>query len=251
MKTKTLSSDRYNFIDVIRAAAIISMVVYHLCYDIFVVYDVDPSFIRQPLVELWERSICWTFIIISGVSLNFSRHGYRRGITVNLCGFAVTAISLIFIPSQQIWFGVLNLIGCAMLITYALRKIFERVDPIVGTAVSMTLFAFTYEIPVGYAGFFSARLIELPKALYFSDILAFLGFPTDSFYSADYFPLIPWLFLFIFGYFLWRFIKARGWDGMFRTNVPAFGFIGRHSLVIYLAHQPLLYMLCAAIFGHF
>ncbi len=251
MKTKTLSSDRYNFIDVIRAAAIISMVVYHLCYDIFVVYELDAGFYRYPLVVIWERSICFTFIIVSGISLHFSRRAYRRGIIINLCGFAVTIISVCFIPSQQIWFGVLNLIGCAMMITHALRDLLDRPLPAVGMAASIALFALTYGIPDGYIGLFSLRLFDLPALLYGCKYLAFLGFPSKDFYSADYFPLLPWLFLYLFGYFLWRYVRARGWDGLFRRDLPALSFIGRHSLVIYMVHQPLLYLLCAAVFGHF
>jgi uncharacterized membrane protein len=163
----------------------------------------------------------------------------------------VTVISLLFIPSQQIWFGVLNLIGCAMIITRALQTIFARIPPLAGMTVSFLIFALTYGVPKHFLGFFSIRLLELPKALYGCKYLAFLGFPAKGFYSADYFPLLPWLFLFFFGYFLWRTVKACGRDGIFRTDIPALSFIGRHSLLIYLAHQPLLYLICAAIFGHF
>ncbi|MBR1533979.1 MAG: DUF1624 domain-containing protein [Ruminococcus sp.] len=248
MKTKNLSN-RYNLIDVIRALSIISMVVYHLCYDIFIVYERDPAFDQYPLVILWERSICFSFIIVSGISLNFSRHAYRRGIIVNLCGFAVTAVTLIFLPSQQIWFGVLNLIGCAMFITQALRKLFDRIHPAVGMTLSMAAFALTYNVPFRYLGFFSIPFADLPPALYSCPCLAFLGFPAEGFYSADYFPLIPWLFLFIFGYFLWRYISLRGRDGFFRFNIPVLSFIGRHSLVIYMAHQLILYGICLLIFG--
>lgn len=248
MKTKNLS-DRYNMIDVIRALSIISMVIYHLCYDIFIVYEIDPAFDQYPLVVLWERSICFSFIIVSGISLNFSRHPYRRGLIVNLCGLVITAITLIFLPSQQIWFGILNLIGCAMLITGALRKLFDHLHPAVGMTLSMLLFALTYNVPFGTLGFFSIPFAELPPALYSCPCLAFLSFPAEGFYSADYFPLIPWLFLFIFGYFLWRYIALRGRDGFFRFNIPVLSFIGRHSLIIYMAHQLVLYGICLLIFG--
>ena len=251
MKTKTLSSDRYNFIDVIRAAAIISMVAYHLCYDIFVVRGIYPDFWKELPVLLWERSVCLTFIIVSGISLRFSRHPYKRGIIVNLCGFAVTAITVIFMPSEQIWFGVLNLIGCAMILTYALRNLLDRVPPLIGMALSIAAYALTECVPVRYIGFFQIKMFPLPDALYGCPWLAFLGFPSEGFCSSDYFPLLPWLFAYFFGWYLWRLIKERGWDGRFRRDIPAMSFIGRHSLLIYLVHQPLLYLLCAAIFGHF
>ena len=145
----TVSSDRYNLIDAIRALAIISMVTFHLCYDIFVVYGVDGGFPYYPGVIVWERSICSTFIFVSGISLNFSRHAVRRGIIVNLCGLIISLVMLIFMPSQQIWFGVLNLIGCSMLITYALRKPLGHIPPLVGMLVSFLLFSFLYGVPNG------------------------------------------------------------------------------------------------------
>lgn len=251
MNTPTISKNRYNLIDAVRAVAIISMVAYHLCYDIFMIYGVDSRFIYYPGVILWERSICSTFIFVSGISLNFSRHAVRRGIIVNLCGLAVSVVMLIFMPSQQIWFGVLNLIGCSMLITYALRKPLGHIPPLAGMLLSFLLFSFLYSVPNGYVGFFKTKLTDLPGALYFTDVLAPLGLSSPSFRSSDYFPLIPWLFLFICGWFFWRFIRERGWDSPFRFNIPVLSFIGRYSLIIYLVHQPLLYALCALIFGHF
>ncbi len=247
----TASANRYNLIDAIRALAIISMVTYHLCYDIFIVYGVDGGFPYYPGVIVWERSICSTFIFVSGISLNFSRHAVRRGIIVNLCGLVISAVMLIFMPSQQIWFGVLNLIGCSMLITYALRKPLGHIPPLVGMLVSFLLFSFLYGVPNGYVGFFKTRLAVLPSELYFTDFLAPVGLPSLGFRSSDYFPLIPWLFLFICGWFFWRFIKEHEWDGVFRFNIPVLSFIGRYSLIIYMAHQPILYLICAAIFGHF
>ena len=250
MKQKT-SSERYNFIDVIRGAAIISMVIYHLCYDIFQVYGVDTTFYRRPMVMQWEHTICMTFIIVSAISLHFSHHPWRRGIMINLCGFAVTIVTVLVMPSEQIWFGVLNLIGCAMLITHALRGLLDRLPPIVGMTGFGLLYLLTYGVPKGFLGIGSIQLIELPKFLYGCKYLAFLGFPSKDFHSSDFFPLLPWLFLYFFGYLLWRLICERGRDGRFRRDIRPLSFIGRHSLWIYLAHQPILYLICAAIFGRF
>ncbi len=251
MKPVIPTENRYHLIDVLRGAAIVSMIVYHFCYDYFVVCGVDPEFDRQTPIILWEQSICFLFIIVSGISLNFSRHPYRRGIIINLCGFAITAATVVFIPSQQIWFGVLNLIGCAMLIAAALRKLFDRIHPAAGMLLSMTAFALTYGVPMRYLGFFSIPFATLPNAMFSCKYLAFLGLPSDDFFSADFFPLIPWLFLFFFGVFLWRYIALRGRDGVFRFDVPALSFFGRHSLIIYLIHQPILYVFCALICGRF
>ena len=94
---------------------------------------------------------------------------------------------------------------------------------------------------MGYLGIGELQLFELPRRLYSVPFLFPLGLPGPGFYSADYFPLIPWIFLFWAGLFLWRFLRpyaeetVRGWPAC-RPLV----WLGRHSLWVYLLHQPVL-----------
>ena len=241
-------STRYGAIDTVRAIAIINMVVFHFLYDYFAMAGALGAFVFNTAVIIWERFICITFIVISGVSLNFTRNGYLRGLIVLLCGFAVTAVTYFFMPEQLILFGVLSFLGCAMILTYALRGLFLRINPWAGAAVSLVLFILFYHIPDVYIGLFSLRLVDLPPALYETGRLAWLGFPAKDFASADYFPLLRWIFLYISGYFLWGGIKRTGLDAYLRKSVPVLGFIGRHSLLIYMIHQPVLYGICCLFF---
>ena len=221
---------RYSLIDAIRGIAVVNMVIYHLCYDIFCAFGVWSSFYRAVPVIIWERLICSTFIIISGISLHFTRHGFRRGLIVTLCGIVTTVVTVIFTPDQSIFFGVLSFIGCAMLLTYALHRLLDRMNPYVGAILFFLLFVLCYNIPNGTLGFFSAPLIHLPDALYQFKWLAFLGFPSNDFFSADYFPLLPWLFLYLFGYQLWRIITQRRLERLFLGRIPVLDFIGRRDL---------------------
>ena len=245
---KKNNSVRYGMIDAARAVAIINMIAFHFIYDCFSFAGDWVRFSSHPAAIIWERFICMSFIIISGISLNFTRRGYRRGLIVLLCGCAVTAVTYFFIPDQVIWFGVLSFLGCAMILTYALRALLNKVNMWVGTAVSLILFILCYDIPQGYIGIFSHPLIKLPEAIYELKWLAFLGFPHRSFFSADYFPILPWIFLYIFGYILWRAVKRYGLDKRLVRNVPVLSAIGRHSLLIYMVHQPVLYGVCWLIF---
>lgn len=238
---------RYSLIDAIRAVAIINMVVFHLCYDIFAVFGVWRDFPKALPIVIWERFICVAFILVSGISLNFSRHGYRRGIIVNLCGLAVTAVTLWVTPDQPIWFGVLNFLGCAMLIAFALRGVLDRMDPLISMAVFFVMFMLFYGIPKGYLGLFEYPLISLPEVLYRTRWLVPLGFMPEGFLSADYFPLFRWIFLYLIGYQLWRFIEQKDLDRFFLKKIPILDFIGRHSLIIYMVHQPILYGICLLI----
>ena len=82
----------------------------------------------------------------------------------------------------------------------------------------------------------------------FVDIQCF-GFLPFDFYSTDYFALLPWLFLFWAGYFLHFCMGRQRMEPLRRSVCPALGWMGRHSLLLYLLHQPVIYGLLALIFS--
>ena len=242
---------RFRLIDALRGVALLNMLVFHFLYDVYVIYGVDFYWPSYPGVVVWERFICMSFILISGMSLTFSRHAYRRGLIVNACGLVITLVTAIVMPDQIILFGVLTCIGCCMLLTQAARRLLEKCNPFAGAAVSFLLFAFFYGLPNGWLGFFNASLIRVPGMLYCWRPLALLGLPDNGFFSTDYFPLLPWLFLFVCGFFLWRALCVLHADRFFLRGVPVLDSIGRYTLWIYMIHQPVLMGICFLIFGHF
>ena len=67
-----------------------------------------------------------------------------------------------------------------------------------------------------------------------------------DFYSTDYFALLPWLFLFWAGYFLHFCMGRQRMEPLRRSVCPALGWMGRHSLLLYLLHQPVIYGVLSA-----
>lgn len=238
---------RYHLIDALRAVAVLNMIAYHLVFDLSYTKGVWDNNAVPAGIVVWERLIGGAFILLSGVSVNFSRHGYRRGLTVALCAAGVTVFSLIFIPELTVWFGVLHFLAVAMLLTHALMPLLRRVDPFPGAAVCFALYALFYGITERYLGCFTLPLITLPSALYQVRWLSIFGFLTEDFVSGDYFPILPLIFLYWFGFYLWRLAAQRRLDRFFFRKIPVLDFIGRHSLIIYLIHQPVLYGLCRLI----
>lgn len=233
-------TSRYHLIDAIRGFALINMLAYHFCYDIFMMNSVDRGWCSYPWVVVWERFICISFIIISGIAVNFSKNVYKRGLIINLFGFIITAVTVIVIPQEAVWFGILNLLGCSMIITQLFRKLLDKISPFIGFFISLILFSFSYGIPYRYLGIFGIRLIRLPDILYSTNIFALIGFPSASFRSTDYFPLIPWVFMFVLGYFLWKCIVKFGLFYVFKKNIFFLSAVGRYSIWIYMIHQPVL-----------
>ena len=96
-------------------------------------------------------------------------------------------------------------------------------------------------VKVDSAGIGSWHEGQLPDSLYANLLTAYLGFPGPGFYSTDYFSLIPWLFLFWAGFYLYKVVGRPRMEPLRRSICPPLGWIGRHSLVIYMLHQPVLY----------
>lgn len=234
---------RYYLIDSIRGFALINMVLFHLLYDIFMIYSPSKGWALNPFTIAWERMICFTFITVSGISLNFSRKPIKRGVIVFLISVGITAVTYFFMPSELIIFGILSFLGFAMIVCGALKNLLNRVNSLIGTIASLLLFAVFYGLPERYFGFFGIKIFDLPSQMYQFNILAPFGLPSPGFRSSDYFPIFPWIFLFVFGFFLWKLIREHGTDRFFTLKVPFLDLVGRHSLIIYIVHQPIIMLI--------
>ncbi|MCR4924120.1 MAG: DUF1624 domain-containing protein [Lachnospiraceae bacterium] len=250
-------SKRLHLLDAYRGFVVLVMIAYHFCYDLFVIFKGQNSWIYDPRVFAWEQYICISFIFLSGFVWNLSnKKSFKRGLIVSLLGILVTFVTFIFDPSIAIYYGVLFLIGASMLFMVPLSKILDRFPPLPVFLLSLLLFFITYSIPSGYLGFYRLRLFKLPDCLYNHKLLIPFGFPTPDFTSSDYFPLIPWLFLYISGYGFCRLLQTTG--VLYRekflkcvsTRIPFLDFIGKHSLTFYILHQPLCYVLLLAAYNY-
>lgn len=128
------TSTRCALLDELRGLDLISMMLYHGMWDLVYLFGVRAPWYGSWQGELWQQSICWVFILLSGFCLPLGRHPVKRGAMVFGCGALVTAVTLIFMPADVVWFGVLTLLGSAMIITGLLEKWLEKVPPVAGLA---------------------------------------------------------------------------------------------------------------------
>ena len=229
-------STRCPGLDTLRGMTLVSMMVYHACWDLVYLFRQDWTWYRSFGAHLWQQSICWTFILLSGYCFHLGHHRLRRGLLSLGGGALVSAVSQV--AGSPIHWGVLTLLGAAALLTIPLDPLLRRLPARAGLAGSFCLFFLLREVNQGYLGFEGAALLTLPADWYQNSLTALLGFPGPDFFSADYFSLLPWLFLFWTGYFLYR-LRPEG-EGR-ELRLPLVTTLGRHSLVAYLLHQPLIY----------
>ena len=243
---------RYDLIDTVRGIAIISMVIFHFCYDVFMVYGRDPSWYSQPAVHIWQQSICWTFILVSGFVWSWGRSGnLKRGIMLNVWGLVISGVTVLAMPAEAVWFGILNCIGCAVLLMIPMEPVLRRIPAAIGLVAAFALFVVFKDVQLGYLGVPGVFRLDLPDWLYDCRVLTPFGFPFPGFRSSDYFPILPWLFLYICGYFLNRLVMAiRPLQSVARHGLAPLSTVGRYSIWIYLIHQPVCMLICMLVFGY-
>ncbi len=237
---------RYAMLDSLRGLCLLSMIAFHGMYDLVNIIGIPvPWFYGMP-GYLWQQSICWTFILLSGFCWSFSRRPLRHGLILVGCGAMITLVTYFVIPSELIQYGVLTLLGLSALLFTALKRLFDKlhwgIPAPLGLGVSLFLLFLTRHFSVGSLSFDRPILYPLQELLSQTDLFAVLGFHSPTFFSADYFPLFPWFFLYAAGYFLWKLLSRH--EKVMECLRPGFAplaFLGRHSLLIYLLHQPLIF----------
>lgn len=241
---------RYHLIDALRGLALMNMLAYHFLYDVNVVYGRDPEFYLHPWARVWQQCICWSFILISGLSFHWGRrHNLRRGLFLNACGLVITLVTILVMPEEAIWFGILNFMGCAVLLTIPLEKGLKKLSPAVWLAVCFVLFLLLKNVVSRTVGLGPIQY-RLPAALYRYRVLAPLGFPDPAFRSSDYFPLLPWYLLFLCGWFLGELLRRREtWQRAARVKIPLLSAVGRKTIWVYMLHQPIMMGVCMLFFG--
>lgn len=222
---------RIGLMDALRGAAVLLMVVHHFLYDLAAFCGAPWWVFSNPVFDFLHYVFAGLFILLAGVSSNFSRSNIKRGLKALGCAAAITLVTVVM--RMPIWFGVLHLLAVCMIFYGLTRKFWEGLPPWVVPVGSLALTALTAPLADG---------VETANPY-----LWILGWTAPGFSSADYFPLLPWMFVFLFGTWLGRYVKEGRFPGWFyRWGCPPLEAVGRHSLLIYVLHQPVLYGLTMA-----
>ena len=229
-------------LDTIRGITLLSMMLYHTCWDLVFLFGKKIPGYSGFGGYVWQQSICWTFILLAGFCWSLGHHHLKRGLIVFGSGILITFVTLLAMPESRVIFGVLTLIGSCMLLLIPMEKLLLKLRAEIGLVGSFLLFLLFRNVNTGYLGFENWNILKLPDGFYENLFTTYLGFPQKGFFSADYFSLLPWFFLFLTGFYLYQLVQKNHMMGkLFSWGVPGFDVIGRHSLLIYLLHQPVVF----------
>lgn len=233
---------RAHFLDSLRGFTLVHMMLFHLCYDLTFFAGAHLPWFRGMPGNVWGSCIRWSFILISGIVFSMGRHPVRRGIILLGWGIVLTLVTWAVTPETPVRFGVLSFLGAASIIGAAAYPYLKRIPPFYGILCCALALKATWLTPNGALRLGGRLSCSLPAAFYETRWLYWLGFPNDAFYSTDYFPILPWIFLFFIGIYMGEIFRGNGMlEWMKQWNPGAMAFLGRQSLWIYLAHQPALY----------
>ncbi|MBB5754188.1 heparan-alpha-glucosaminide N-acetyltransferase domain-containing protein [Prosthecomicrobium pneumaticum] len=223
---------RIALLDLVRGGALVAMAIYHGAWDLsffrLVAIDVNEGGWR-----IFARLIAGTFLLLSGAALALAtRNGLRwrpylrRTGMIALAAVLVTAATYFVMGEGFVFFGILHEIALASLLAIPFLA-----------------------APLSLVGLAAAVVFALPffwrHAVFSAPPLWWVGLAPTPPPSFDYVPVFPWFGLVLAGLLFGRLMIAGGLDrrlaavGLPRPFRPL-AFAGRHSLIVYLVHQPIL-----------
>ena len=223
-------------LDALRGICILGVMVVHFVFDVTVLYalvdwQLPDSFL---FVQRWGGIL---FLLLSGICVNLGSHSVKRGIIVFGAGLLVSAATagMYFADLATvdiiIYFGALHCLGVCMMLWPIFRKLPWPV-----------LFAIGAVLIVSGAYLAICPPVNHPYFMPF-------GLPWSGFQTADYFPLLPYLGFFLMGAVLGKTLYKNKISLLPMVNEKALPIrflcaCGKHSLWIYLLHQPILNGIC-------
>jgi uncharacterized membrane protein len=238
-ETSRVAARRFWEVDTLRGVAIAMMVIFHLMWDLraFAEYYVV---LHEGFWFYFQQTIATLFISLAGVSLVLSynrakeRQGNTRGLYAKFLkrGLRIFGVGMILTVVFAVLrlgadeFGVLHLIGFSIIIVYPFLR-YRYLN--LGLGVGL--------IALGF--YFRTFYVDYRW-------LVWLGLEPRNYYYSDYFPVVPWFGVVLLGIFVGNMLYRDGRRQLALPDLSRFipltwlQFLGRHSLLIYVIHQPIL-----------
>jgi len=227
-----MSATRYQVIDLLRGLAIVLMIGYHFTFDLDYFALIDIDFNHDPLFLGFRSFIVSMFLLLVGISLHLAtRHGLRtsrylrRLVILIACAALVSLGSYLAFPQSMIFFGILHFIALASIVGLLFVRLYWA-NLLLGCG--LIVLGLTFQQP----------LFDHP-------VLQWIGLMTHKPVTEDYVPFVPWFGMVLIGLFLGKHLDGNTSAGCLRWHshrplARVLVFAGRHSLLIYMLHQPLL-----------
>ncbi len=235
-------SNRIWELDFIRGLAILGMIFIHLNFSLGEYWGINilsgvPNFAK--VVDIVMEYGGLIFILISGICCCFSKNNLNRGLSLFFVAMVVTYVTFmyqIYVDPENIYtvlFGVLHLLAVSMILGHFILKTSKK-------NIRLWALYFIAAVMIIFLGVYARKNhINIP---------VLCGYSVDPYFiSSDFFPVFPYTGWFILGIFIGKFFYLNG-KRIIKSEIAGkyfpikqICFIGRHSLLIYLLHQPVIF----------
>ena len=219
---KQKNKNRIWELDFLKGIALLIMIYFHVIFDLKEYYSFNISY-SSGLNFYLGRFSAILFMVLSGVSSTLSKNNLRRGVKLLLLSLFLTIVTTISGPEYSIKFGILHLLGVSIII-------YEYIKGLGNTFLNVI---------AGLTIYIGVVIMDGMKTDL--NFLFPLGLTNKSFYSADYYPLLPWFGVFLAGVIIGRILYSNR-QSHIKVSLPDsfVNKVGRRTLFIYLIHQPLI-----------
>ena len=225
------ANPRITLLDTLRGVALLAMATYHFSWDLEFFGYLDPGTAGSGWLKIYARCIAGSFLFLAGVSLVLAHYPnirwrpfWKRFAMVAGAALLISIGTRIAMPEEWIFFGILHAMATFSVIGLLFLRLPAFLTALVGTAIVAAQF--------------------LPRSEFFdTPWLLWVGLSQTPPRSNDYVPFVWWLGIFLLGMAVARLARDRNWLvplSTLQTRQNIFSRGGRHSLIFYLVHQPVL-----------
>jgi len=232
---------RLDAVDALRGSAICMMIVYHAAFDLNWFQIISTDFNHNPFWLGFRDLIVSSFLLLVGVSLVLAQRAgispkrfWRRIALVGACALLVTAGSYAAFPATFITFGILHCIVVSSILGWPFAR-FPRAALIVGIVL------------IAAGSSIGATVLDPPwlRGLTLFDLpwLNWVGLMTHRPATEDYVPVLPWFGVVLVGIAVGGWVverRLRDLQRVSRASPQWLTWLGRHSLLAYMVHQPIM-----------
>ena len=217
------------------------MVLFHLCYDLRFINGLQVPFFQPPFMDVWRNSISWTFLFVAGLMFAQSYDNARRGAKYLLVGLAVRIATTVANVDVPVRFGIFFCMGACTLACLLLDRCRLLPDSVPACLALIGAFLLVLGVNSGYVGV-GNWVIRLPGELYSWEASLGSGFPPPRLSRETTTRFSPTFSSYLSGATLgMRLRETGGYPAWAYARGPRWlEFLGRHTIVVYLLHQPII-----------
>lgn len=230
---------RITLIDTARGLALLAMASYHFTWDLEFFGYLEPGTATQGWWKIYARTIASSFLFLAGVSLVLAHYPsvrwqafWKRFALVAGAAVAISIATFFAVPGEWIHFGILHSIAAGSLVGLAFLRLPAAATAAVAALLVVLALVDAWIVPGG-----------LRSQVFDPRYLNWIGLAATPTRSNDFVPLFPWMAAVLAGVAAARLALDRQWLlplSRVQTRPGLMARAGRHSLPIYLVHQPVL-----------